>query len=185
MRKLFLIRHAQPQFIPDIPTHLWPLTLEGREAALHLAQRLAMDDVSLIYASPEPKAHETAHIIAQYLNLSLETIPDLREHERGDTPFLDQDTWEATLATFFSRPTELVFGTETALQAFQRFSAAIEKIVTSNPDRNLAMVTHGTVITLFVASHNPQIDALAFWHLLKLPDLVVLSLPEFKLANAT
>jgi 2,3-bisphosphoglycerate-dependent phosphoglycerate mutase len=184
MRKLFLIRHAQPEVTPGIPARLWPLTPDGRESAQQLAQRLAVDDrPTLLYASPELKAHETAQFIAQHLNLPLETVADLREHEREHTPFLSKDAWEATLAAFFSRPTELIFGDESAHQALQRFNAAVEKIVASAPQENLALATHGTVLTLFVASHNPQIDALAFWRSLQLPDLVVLTLPEFRLTN--
>jgi broad specificity phosphatase PhoE len=70
-----------------------------------------------------------------------------------------------------------------AHQAFQRFNAAGEKFVADAPHGNLALVTHGTVLTLFVAFHNPQIDALAFWRSLQLPDLIVLTLPDFRLAN--
>jgi len=185
MRKLFLIRHAQPEITPDSPARFWPLTPEGRESAQQLARRLAVydDRPTLLYASPELKAYETAQLIAQHLNLPLRTVADLREHERGHTPFLGKGAWEATLAAFFSRPAELIFGDESAHQALQRFNAAVEKIIASAPQENLALATHGTVLTLFVASHNPQIDVLAFWHSLQLPDLVVLTLPEFRLTN--
>jgi broad specificity phosphatase PhoE len=163
---------------------LWPLTPEGREGAQQLTQLLTADDrLTVLYASPELKAQETAQLIAHSLSLPIETVADLREHERGHPPFLGKDAWEATLTAFFSRPTELVFGNESAHQALQRFNAAVEKIVASTPHDNVALATHGTVMTLFVASHNPQIDALAFWRSLQLPDLVVLTLPDFRLIN--
>ncbi|GAC1632508.1 MAG: hypothetical protein NVS4B11_33370 [Ktedonobacteraceae bacterium] len=184
MRKLFLIRHAQPQVTPGIPARLWPLAPKGREGAQQLAQRIAADLQSTrLFASPEPKAHETAQIIAHHLSLPMETVEGLREHEREHTPFLGKEAWEATLIDFFSRPTELIFGDESAHQALQRFSAAVEKSVAGNPHGNVAIATHGTVLTLFVAYHNPQIDAVAFWRSLKLPDFIVLNLPEFSLAE--
>lgn len=184
MRKLFFIRHAQPEVTSGLLAQLWPLAPQGRKSALQLAQRLAADERPiLLYASPEPKANATAHLIAQHLELPIETVADLCEHERGQTPFLDKDAWEATHIAFFSRPTELIFGDESAHQALQRFSTAVEKIIASNPHGNLAIVTHGTVLTLFVASHNAQIDALSFWRSLKWPDLVVLTLPELQLTN--
>jgi broad specificity phosphatase PhoE len=136
-----------------------------------------------LYASPERKAQETAQLIARHLSLPIETVADLREHERGLSSFLSKDAWEATLTAFFSHPTELIFGDESAHQALQRFDAAVEKIVASTSYDSVALATHGTVITLFVASHNPQIDALAFWRSLQLPDLVVLTLPGLKLIN--
>jgi broad specificity phosphatase PhoE len=184
MRKLFLIRHAQPEVTPGVPPRLWPLTAQGHESAQQLAQQLAGDDQPVrLYASPERKAQETAQLIGHHLNLPIEMVADLREHEREHSPFLGKDAWEQTLTAFFSRPTELIFGEESAHQALQRFHAAVEKIVAGTPHGNLALVTHGTVLTLFVASHNPQIDALAFWRSLQLPDLIVLTLPDFRLAN--
>jgi broad specificity phosphatase PhoE len=184
MRKLFLIRHAQPEITPGTPPRLWPLTAEGREDAQQLARCFAGDDQpALLYTSPERKAQETAQLIAHHLNLPLETVADLREHEREHTPFLGKEVWEKTLSAFFSRPSEIIFGDESAHQALQRFNAAVEKIVASAPSGNLALATHGTVMTLFVTSHNPQIDALAFWHSLQLPDLVVLTLPDFRLTG--
>lgn len=184
MRKLFLIRHAQPEVTPGVPPRLWPLTAEGREGAQQLAQSFAgSDQPAVLYASPERKAQKTAQLIALHLSLPIEMVAELREHEREYTPFLGKDAWEKTLTAFFSRPTELIFGDESAHQAFQRFNVAVEKIVASAPHGNLALVTHGTVMTLFVTSHNPHIDALAFWRSLQLPDLVVLTLPDFRLAN--
>lgn len=184
MRKLFLIRHSQSEVIPGVPPRLWPLTTQGREGAQQLAQHLVGDDQPVrLYASPERKAQETAQPIGHHLDLPIEIVTDLREHEREHSPFLDKDAWEQTLSAFFSRPTELIFGEESAHQALQRFKAAVETMVTHAPQGNMVLVTHGTVLTLFVASHNPQIDALAFWRSLRLPDLIVLTLPDFRLAN--
>jgi broad specificity phosphatase PhoE len=185
MRKLFLMRHAQPKVTPGIPARLWPLTPEGRYEALQLARCLAADDQpTSLYASPERKAQETAQLIAQHLNLPLETVADLREHEREHVPFLDRYAWEATITAFFSHPTELIFGEESAHQALQRFEVAVEKIIANALHGNLTLVTHGTVMALFVDAHNPQIDALTFWRSLRLPDLVVLDLPGFELTGA-
>ena len=46
--------------------------------------------------------------------------------------------------------------------------------------RNLAVISHGTVITLFVAQTN-QIEPFSFWKSLGLPSLVVLKLPGMEL----
>lgn len=184
MRKLLLIRHAQPEVTPGTPARLWPLSPMGRESAQRLAQQIAAEySPAALLASPEDKARETASIIGSPLGLPVEVIPDLHEHEREHTPWLGPAAWEVTLTAFFSRPGELIFGEETAQQAFQRFQAAIEGIYAAYPFGDLAVVAHGTVLTLFVAHHNPQLDPLAFWSALKLPDLVVLDLPDFKLSE--
>jgi 2,3-bisphosphoglycerate-dependent phosphoglycerate mutase len=182
MQKLLLIRHAQPEITPGTPARQWPLSPAGRESAYQLARCIALEyRPAALLTSPEDKARETASIIGSFLDLPVAIIPDLHEHKREHTSWLSPETWEATLTAFFSRPTELILGEETAQQALRRFQAAIESILAAHPSGDLAIVTHGTVLTLFVAHHNPQIDALAFWHALKLPELVGLELPGFKM----
>ena len=184
MRKLLLIRHAQPEITPGTPARLWPLSPEGRESAQSLARRIAAEyRPAALFTSSEDKAYETGRIIGSHLHLPVENVPDLHEHKREHTSWFGPAAWEATLTAFFSRPTELVFGEETAQQALQRFQAAIKGILTVHLSGDLAIVTHGTVLTLFVAYHNPQLDALAFWRALKLPDLIVLDMPGFKIVE--
>ena len=81
---------------------------------------------------------------------------------------------------FFNNPAALVLGRETALQAFLRFKQAVDQILTDNADQNLAIVSHGTVITLMVAYYN-RIDPFHFWQTLALPSMTVLQLPDFRL----
>lgn len=184
MRKLLLIRHAQPEVTVGAPARSWPLSAQGRESAHQLARRIAAEyRPAALFSSPEDKARETASILGSFLDLPVEIVPDLHEHEREHTSWLSAAAWEATLAAFFSRPGELIFGEETAQQALQRFQAAIESILAAQPSGDLAVVTHGTVMTLFVAHHNPQIDALAFWRALKLPNMVTLGLPGFTIVE--
>ena len=73
-------------------------------------------------------------------------------------------------------------GRETALQAFLRFKQAVEQILADNGDRELAIVSHGTVITLFVAYFN-RIDPFHFWQNLALTSLTVLQLPDFRVVS--
>jgi broad specificity phosphatase PhoE len=75
----------------------------------------------------------------------------------------------------------LVFGNETGEQARTRFTQAINTLLTQHPSDTLAIVSHGTVLTLFLAHHNPHLDPIPFWQQLKLPDLVVVSLPDMKI----
>jgi broad specificity phosphatase PhoE len=78
----------------------------------------------------------------------------------------------------------LVFGNETADQARTRFTQAIHTLLAQHPSDTLAIVTHGTVLTLFLAHHNPHLDPISFWHSLQLPDLVVVTLPQMKIVEA-
>lgn len=70
-------------------------------------------------------------------------------------------------------------GKEIADQAYDRFSQAVSDVLKSYPSHDLAIVSHGTVISLFV-SRRCGIPPFEFWQRLGLPSYVVLSLPEMR-----
>ena len=180
MTILILVKHAMPEIDPNIPARYWRLSAEGRQAASALADTLASYHPSVLIASPEPKARETAEIIAARLGLEMAIDSELYEHDRANVPFLSQPAFREAVAEFFARPDELVFGNETAQQARQRFTQAVEQIIAAHPDENIVIVAHGTVISLF-AGHHAGIDPLRLWQRLGLPSYIVLSLPDFHL----
>ena len=96
--------------------------------------------------------------------------------------YLGPIEWEQTITAFFARPNELVFGEETATQAVQRFSAAVQQVLQQYDEGNVVIVTHGTVITLFTAQHAP-IALLPFWQSLDTPAFIVVSLPTYSLVD--
>ena len=61
--RLFLVRHAQAA--PGVPDDLRALTLEGREQARTLAERLAAEHRDAVLSSPLHRARETAEAIAR------------------------------------------------------------------------------------------------------------------------
>jgi broad specificity phosphatase PhoE len=91
--------------------------------------------------------------------------------------YTNQVGFQASVKRFFAAPEKLVFGREAARQAQQRFSTAIQSLLETYSDQTLAVVAHGTVITLFVAQTN-SIEPFEFWKVLTLPSIVLLSLPE-------
>lgn len=173
MQNLILIKHVQPQIDPFLPAREWPLSAEGKLRCRPLADKLAAYEPDVIVSSTEPKAIETARIVAEYLHKPFEAAEGLHEHDRSNVPFYSPQVFEQIVATFFQKPTELVFGRETALQAQQRFSQAVERVLAEYRDENVAIVAHGTVITLFVAAHT-EIEPFAFWKRLEMPSLVVM-----------
>jgi broad specificity phosphatase PhoE len=177
-RKLILIRHSLPEIVPSVPASQWRLSDDGRRRCERLAERLAAYEPCVIVTSLEPKAIETGQIVARILGIPVETAPDLHEHERPNVePFGTRQEFEARVSRLFEHPAELVFGAETADQAHQRFASAIHDVLATARRGNLAIVTHGTVLTLFVA-RAAGLDPIPFWKRLGLPAFVVLSLPD-------
>jgi broad specificity phosphatase PhoE len=162
--------------VPDIPANLWQLSEEGRSRAERLAGSLRSYPVDVIVSSPELKALQTAEIVSRIFGMTFDIIGGLQEHDRSDVPF-NADSFQAAMADFFARPAALVLGRETADQAHERFACALARIMELQGDRNLAVISHGTVISLYV-SRAAAIDPLPLWKALGLPSYVVLSLPD-------
>ena len=80
----------------------------------------------------------------------------------------------------FARPGELVYGEETADKARERFCIAITTVLENRKDASVAVVAHGTVISLFVAAV-AGVDGLALWERIGMPSYIVLSRPELQL----
>ncbi|MBI5651363.1 MAG: histidine phosphatase family protein [Chloroflexi bacterium] len=172
MPKLYLIKHSMPELDPNVPAPDWHLGELGRARSELLARKLSAYPLDVIVSSVEPKAIETAQIVAARLNKPHEIAQGLHEHERRNVPFMPRAELEARVAEFFAKPSELVLGSETANQAHARFANAIHRVLEKYPQKNIAVVAHGTVISLFVARTQPM--PFEFWKRLGLPSIVVL-----------
>ena len=180
MAKLILIKHASPEITPEVPSRRWVLSEEGRGRCAWLAAELAAWGVTRLYASPEPKALETAALVAIRLGLEVRPREGLQENDRTGLAFGSVGGLKANIRRFFAEPAELVVGQETANAALARFEAAIRALAAEASEQTAAVVTHGTVLTLLVAKHNP-LDAFVFWDSLTLPSYVVIEPDRFRI----
>jgi broad specificity phosphatase PhoE len=179
MAKLILVKHAPPQIDPEVPSPRWVLSPVGRDRCEWLATEFEAQGVTRIYSSLEPKALETAALAATRLGLEVHPRRDLHENDRTGLGFGAPDEFRQRMRRFFEAPSELVVGVETAGAALERFEAAITALASEAREQTLAVVTHGTVLTLLVAKHNP-IAPFDFWDFLTLPSYVVLEGSGFR-----
>jgi broad specificity phosphatase PhoE len=184
MGLFLLVRHSAVEIEPDKPADEWRLSDDGRARCRWMASRLARYRPALFVTSQEAKAKETGQILADESGVPWQTAAGLHEHERRHTPYLAQAAFAATMADFFARPNELLFGQETAEQARRRFSRAVSDVLAQHPAGPVAIVAHGTVITLFLSHHNAHLAPFALWRGLTLPCFFVVALPDMALLNA-
>lgn len=177
MPVLVLVKHSLPEIVPAVSSRDWHLSEEGRLRCQLLAKKLGRYNIDVIISSDEPKALETARISARRLNVPIEVAEGLQEHDRSNVGFLAKERFEQSIDRFFSRPAELVFGEETADTAYDRFSKAVYNLLERFPQANMALVTHGTVLSLFM-SRTSTLEPFSTWKRLGLPSLIVLSRPE-------
>jgi broad specificity phosphatase PhoE len=172
---LILVKHSVPEIVESVPARDWKLSDIGRARAERLAELLKQYQPELIVSSREPKAKETAEIIAQVHQLSHHVVEDLHEHDRSNVPYLVHDEFHISVREFFQQPNELVFGRETADQAHARFYRRVHSLLNEYRNKTVVIVTHGTVISLFV-SHLTGSSGFEIWNMLGLPSFIAMDL---------
>ncbi len=180
MTELVLVRHAPSRLRADVPASQWRLVEGAGETIRTLANRLAPLDLDLVVASTEPKAVATGRDLARHLELPFASVPRLHEHERGNLPVLGEEAWQGTVRRFFRYPDVLVFGSETATEARERFRAGLQTALERNPGERPAVVAHGKVMSLLVASPS-GLDAYELWRDLRMPEAWLVRWPELTL----
>src|SRR5512145_219828 len=168
MNWLVLIKHSMPVVDADIPAAQWRLSEDGRQRCVPLAQQVAAYAPSQVICSREPKASETGQLVAQQLNIPWQVAENLHEHVRPQIGLLSRQDFHNQVKAFFACPDQLVLGAETAHQAESRFCRALDTLLPEYQEQNLAVVAHGTVISLFMA-HATGMAAFPLWRRLGLP----------------
>jgi broad specificity phosphatase PhoE len=180
MKLLILVKHSLPEIVEALPARKWTLSEDGRSRARKLAERLLPYKPDIIVSSVEPKARETASILAERLGLVVHSVEGLHEHDRSSTPYHSRKDFQQLVQDFFRNPDRLVFGRETAAQALVRFQEAVESVRKSYQDKIVVIVSHGTVISLFV-SWLTSCDGYVLWQELGLPSFAVLDMQPRKI----
>ncbi|MDO8899903.1 MAG: histidine phosphatase family protein [Phenylobacterium sp.] len=180
MGQLLLIKHAPPEITPGVISHRWVLSAEGRTRCGWLTEVCRARGVARIFASPEPKALETAALVAMGLELPVRPLDGLQENDRTGLGFVSTDALEGRIAVHFENPDAVVIGRESARSVLTRFQAAIDLATHGAMAGAVAVVTHGTAMSGFIAAHN-AVASLEVWRNLTLPGVAVLDASTYRL----
>jgi len=172
---LILVKHSTPIILESVPARKWTLSEEGRERAHELSGKLLGYQPEIVVSSVEPKARETAEVLAENLELEFRLFEGLHEHDRSHTAYRSQAEFQNLVREFFEQPEMSVFGNETANQALVRFRQSVSVVLNLYRDKNIVIVAHGTVISLYVAWLT-GCDGYDLWKALGLPSFVVLDI---------
>lgn len=178
--ELILIRHSISQPSPELNSHDWPLTDEGRAKCKILAEKLRPYPIRQIYTSAEAKAIETGQIIAEILDLPTAIAADLGETKRiGLDMNASVAEFKAEVREAMRRPDEQLFGEEGFSDARERFLNEMNRLVAQHPEETIALVSHGRVLSMVLAQFSDE-DPISIWESLKMPAYAVVALPEKK-----
>ena len=163
-RHLIWVRPALPAPDPATPARDWPLTPEGRDAAVSLARTLRMLRPPLsVVTSDERKAVETAGAICDALDLApAEVCAGLREVER---PWTDGDYRTAARAYLRSGSAP---GWEPRDEVLGRVATGL--VDHWRPEGTTIAVGHGLAMSIWAAEAIDGLDAIGFWENLRFPD---------------
>jgi len=173
--QLILVRHSLPEIVESVPAHAWELSDEGRARVTRLAEKLKLYQLEVIGSSVEPKARETAEILCKSLVVDTVVMDGLHEHERFGVSLVSKDEFQSLVRELFEKPDDLILGNETATQALERFKESVEMLMDLYAGKQMAIVSHGTVISLFT-SWLTGVDGYLFWKDLGMPAIVVLDM---------
>ena len=149
-----------------MPAEEWRLSEEGRLRCGPLAERLAGYGPRTLLTSTEPKARETAELVAPVLGLRVQLSDALRETARRSVGWLASEEFDQGIRELFERPGEVVFGEDSAAEALARFRRAVADL-----EEPAVVVTHGTVLSLYAAARTCR-DPYELWRGLELPEVV-------------
>jgi len=182
-RIIVLIRHSNTQPDPNSVSKNWTLTEDGEANALKLSSRLTEYNITKIYASEEPKACATGEIIGHELGLSYEIAEGLHETRRETAPFYDsKDDFIQAVKVAMDSPDEILYGEEAFADALKRFETSLNTLIFNHPQENLAIVSHGTVMSLFI-SKILGMNTYSVWQCLGMPAYIAFKLPDWQLVE--
>ncbi len=177
MGRLILIKHSLPNIVEDQPSRDWNLSAEGKRRASMLADAVATMKPASLHSSAEEKATQTAEFVTTATGLTLSIDPGFNEHERSKEPFTATVEFERSVVEALRNPDEMVYGSETVSAAAHRFEAALHDAERFSSPGDMAVVSHGTVISAYVASLT-GVDVVELWQSLGLPGLIVTNWPD-------
>jgi broad specificity phosphatase PhoE len=161
------VRHARPVVDRARDPSAWELTAEGEDAAADLGRALRPRRVTTVASSPERKAIETANAVVRGLAEphDVDVVDGLREVER---PWVDGPLDDAVRAYLDG---VVLAGWEPQQAAVARFDLAVRRL-----DGAALVVTHGTVLALWLASTVDDLASAELWTSMRMPDAYAVDL---------
>ncbi len=144
------LSHPQVHIDPSAPVPQWGLNAIGRSRTEALARAPWLAATTLIVASAERKAVETARILAPAVGAELRIREAMHENDRSATGYLPSQEFEVTADQFFANPQVSVRGWERAIDAQRRIVREVDAVLEDTAAGDVLFVGHGGVGTLLL-----------------------------------
>ena len=168
--RVLVLRHGQSEGnVAQVWTSSlegYPLTERGREQARAAGERLSDRGVSAIYASPLPRAQQTAQEVGSVLGLTVETLPGVHEldvgiHEGGHDDAVGPVALEVFSAWWRDEDLTAGFpGGETGQQIVDRMRTALDSVADRHEGETAVVVSHGGAMAVGIQWLCDNLDAM-------------------------
>lgn len=160
MTRIIYVRHGQTEWNSSMRyqghTNV-PLDETGRKQAKAAAKRFANMKIDAVYASNLDRAFETASIIAEGLQLPVQSVPAFREICFGEWEGLTyneiHEHWPKLLEGLYSTPGDLgIPGGESFEGVQRRATHKVSELVAAHPDQTILVVSHGGTLRTILSA---------------------------------
>jgi broad specificity phosphatase PhoE len=117
--------------------------------AKELATSEKFSEINGIIHSSEVKAKQTAEAFAEGLDVQMYQLSGLDELARNHEGRLNDEEYRERVHRALSEPENGVLGWESAASALKRFEDAVRKVDIMFHQKNVLIVSHGLVLTLY------------------------------------
>jgi broad specificity phosphatase PhoE len=146
---IYFLRHAETTVDPSLPTQEWSITPNGLQRAREMAKSDVFSKIEGIVHSSEKKARQTADAFAEELAVDIYEIPELGELQRHHEGFLSNQEYRSLVRTTLTDWDCNVRDWESGAGALLRFVEGVKRINIMFYSRNILVVSHGLVLTLY------------------------------------
>lgn len=163
MSLLYLIRHPLTAPDPARPASTWGLAPEGEAQVAALCEAAFWRHVSAVYTSTHGKTRVVGAMAREAFGLPVTALPGLDEAQRD--VWIAPESFHEVQARFLAEPDRApVAGWESAQAASDRFMQAMAALLDRHdPGESVAVVSHGTVLTLYLAALRDEPPTLESW----------------------
>ncbi|MBS3994590.1 MAG: histidine phosphatase family protein [Alkaliphilus sp.] len=158
MTRLYLVRHGETKWNAEFRAQgskNVELSDTGRKQAYLLADRMHSYGINKIISSNLDRAYETGEILGAKLNLKVEKLEDLKEMNFGVWEGLTMNEIQSKYSEHYTiwrnkpHDAEIPDG-ERLIHVQKRGLDSINKIIKTNPEQNIVVVSHGTMIKAII-----------------------------------
>lgn len=177
---IYMVRHAESPFVFG-EEQTRGLSEEGFMMARHAAELLKDVELAAIISSNYVRAIQTVQALADQRGLPVLELESLRERPIKGLDY--KAPWEELLVAIersFADWDYALDGGETTRAAQQRAIPVIEQILEQYKGKNVAMGTHGNIMTIIMNYYDQQYDY-DFWMSTSKPDIYRLAFEQGKL----